>query len=198
MIETTTGTLVANRRRQRARRGNSRAHARAGEQETPRGGVGWDASGIFGELMVAEEEAGLPSARTLILLYAADLAFRLRWEVKPALEQGRMVVVAPYVNTAIAFGRAAGLDAKSLGEMFAFAPVPDETRNIEAAASRSLSERTGFVEFACDQLLGATSKAVRRELLVRAARTLKTISRVASPGAACSRCLTRWGLNHPC
>ena len=32
----------------------------------------WDASGIFGELMVAEEEAGLPSARTLILLYAAD------------------------------------------------------------------------------------------------------------------------------
>ena len=27
--------------------------------------------------MVAEDDAGLPSARTLILLYAADLAFRL-------------------------------------------------------------------------------------------------------------------------
>jgi len=45
------------------------------------------------------------------------------------------------------------------------------------------------VEFACDQLLGATSKAVRRELLVRAARTLKTISRVAR---------SRRALNHPC
>jgi thymidylate kinase len=137
---------------------------------------GWDASGIFGELMVADEEAGLPSARTLLLLYAADLAFRLRWEVKPALAQGRLVIVAPYVNTAIAFGRAAGLDAKSLGEMFAFAPAPDDAQIIEAAASRSLSDRTGFVEFACDQLLGARSKAVRRELIIRAARTLKTIS----------------------
>ncbi len=38
----------------------------------------WDASGIFGELTIAEETAGLPSARTLLLLYAADLAFRLR------------------------------------------------------------------------------------------------------------------------
>ncbi|HUR35864.1 MAG TPA: hypothetical protein VM032_18800 [Vicinamibacterales bacterium] len=143
---------------------------------------GWDASGIFGELMVAEEDAGLPSARTLILLYAADLAFRLRWEVKPALEQGRMIIVAPYVNTAVAFGRAAGLDAKSLGEMFSFAKPPDDSRIIETAASRSLSDRTGFVEFACDQLLGARSKAVRRELIIRAARTLKTISVVKEKG----------------
>lgn len=136
----------------------------------------WDASGIFGELMVAEVEAGLPSARTLLLLYAADLAFRLRWEVKPAIDEGRLVVVAPYVNTAIAFGRAAGLDAGSLAQMFAFAPAPDEARIVEVAASRSLSDRTGFVEFGCDQLLGASTKAVRRDLLVRAARTLKTIS----------------------
>jgi thymidylate kinase len=143
---------------------------------------GWDASGIFGELMVAEEEAGLPSARTLILLYAADLAFRVRWEVKPALAEGRMIVVAPYVNTAIAFGRAAGLDVRSLGEIFAFAPVPDDSRIIDAATARSLSDRTGFVEFACDQLLGASSKAIRRELIVRAARTLKTISRVNHRG----------------
>ena len=143
----------------------------------------WDASGIFGELMVAEEEAGLPSARTLILLYAADLAFRLRWEVKPALDEGRMIVVAPYVNTAIAFGRAAGLDAKSLSEMFAFAPMPDEARIVETAASRSLSDRTGFVELATDQLLGAKSKAVRRELVIRAARTLKPISVLKKRGS---------------
>lgn len=157
------------------------ARGLAAENRRRRAAVsGWDASGIFGELMVAEEDAGLPSARTLILLYAADLAFRLRWEVKPALDLGRMIIVAPYVDTAIAFGRAAGLDAKSLVEIFAFAPTPDDSRVIESAASRSLSDRTGFVEFACDQLGGAQSRALRRELIVRAARTLKTISHVKS------------------
>ena len=138
----------------------------------------WDASGIFGELMHAGESAGLPSARTLLLLYAADLAFRVRWEVKPAMAQGRTVVAAPYVNTAIAFGRAAGLDARSLGEMFSFAPVPDETRTIDTAAARTLSDRTGFVEFACDRLMGAEKKSVRRELMARTARALKTIPAV--------------------
>jgi thymidylate kinase len=143
---------------------------------------GWDASGIFGELTIAEQDAGLPSARTLILLYAADLAFRLRWEIKPALAEGRMVIVAPYLSTAIAFGRAAGLDARSLTGMFAFAPEPAESRIVDAAAARSLSDRTGFVEFACDQLVGAESKAARRELIVRAARTLKTIAAVNRKG----------------
>src|SRR5439155_22643618 len=69
-----------------------------------RGGISvWDASGVFGELAVAGDEAGRPSARTLLLLYAADLAFRLRWEIRPALAEGRLVVAAPYVDTAIAF-----------------------------------------------------------------------------------------------
>lgn len=143
----------------------------------------WDASGIFGELTIAEETAGLPSARTLLLLYAADLAFRLRWEVKPALDEGRMVIVAPYVHTAVAFGRAAGLDARSLSEMFAFAPTPDEVHVVDVAAARSLSDRTGFVEFSSDQLLGASTKSVRRDLRIRAARTLKTIAVVKSKRA---------------
>ncbi len=63
-----------------------------------RGGIShWDASGIFQDLDVAEETAGAPSARTLLLLYAADLAFRLRWEIRPALAAGRTVVAARYV-----------------------------------------------------------------------------------------------------
>ena len=66
---------------------------------------------MFQELAVADEAAGAPSARTLLLLYAADLAFRLRWQIRPALAEGRTVVAAPYVDTAMAFGRAAGLEA---------------------------------------------------------------------------------------
>jgi hypothetical protein len=136
----------------------------------------WDASGIFGELTIAGAQAGLPSARTLMLLYAADLAFRLRWEVTPALEAGQVVVVVPYVNTAVAFGRAAGLDATSLAEMFSFAPPPAESTLVGASGARKRAARPGFVEFACEQLLGAGLKGVKRDLLMRTARTLKTIS----------------------
>src|SRR5205814_3219821 len=106
-----------------------RAAARAEHVAVPRarrGGVSvWDASGIFEDLAVADREAGAPSARTLLLLYAADLAFRLRWEIRPTLAEGRSVVAAPYVDTAIAFGRAAGLTSAWLSNLFQFAPRPD-------------------------------------------------------------------------
>jgi thymidylate kinase len=64
----------------------------------------WDASGIFDEVELADDDGTPPSVRTLLLLYAADLAFRLRWEIRPALVEGRIVIAAHYVETAIAFG----------------------------------------------------------------------------------------------
>src|SRR5204863_7343087 len=92
-----------------------------------RGGISrWDASGVFQDLAVADSGAGAPSPRTLLLLYAADLAFRLRWQIRPALSEGRTVVAAPYVETAMAFGRAAGLPPGWLINLFRFAPRPPE------------------------------------------------------------------------
>jgi hypothetical protein len=62
------------------------AEARIALGQSRRGGISkWDASGVFDDLAVADEAAGAPSARTLLLLYAADLAFRLRWQIRPAL-----------------------------------------------------------------------------------------------------------------
>lgn len=136
----------------------------------------WDASGIFTELTMVEEDGARPSARTLMLLYAADLAFRLRWEVRPALEQGRTVIVAPYVNTAVAFGRAAGLDATSLSEMFSFAPEPAAASVIDLMSTGKHAEPAGFIEYAIDQIRGAKPKASRRDLARRIAHTLKTIA----------------------
>src|SRR4026208_607986 len=71
--------------------------ARAGRAGSPgargapaRGGGGhWAASGVFQDLAVADDGAGAPSPRTLLLLYAADLAFRLRWEIKAAMAGGQ-------------------------------------------------------------------------------------------------------------
>ena len=133
-----------------------------------RGGVSnWDASGVFGDLVVAGDEAGRPSARTRLLLYAADLAFRLRWEIRPAVAEGRTVAAAPYVATAIAFGRAAGLPGGWLKNLFAFAPKPDDTRLIEKPSSRK-PKPICFVDFACEHVASNGHDLTRRQLANRA------------------------------
>lgn len=84
----------------------------------------WDASGLFGELAQTPERASA-SPRTLSLVYAADLAFRLRWEIRTALAAGAVVIAAPYVETAVALGAGCGLPEQWLRELLRFAPQPD-------------------------------------------------------------------------
>lgn len=81
-----------------------------------------DASGLFGELASGKVTV---SARSLALIFAADLAFRLRWEIRPVLEAGGVVIASPYVDTAIAIGTAHGLDQNWIRELFRFAPAAD-------------------------------------------------------------------------
>jgi hypothetical protein len=137
----------------------------------------WDASGLFEELAIADENAGRPSARTLLLLYAADLAFRLRWEIRPALAAGRSVVAAPYVDTAIAFGHAAGLQGGWLRNLFRFAPAPADRRFAEPARSRSGRDSAGFVAFGADRAAGALSRLSGPELVERTAVYLRAAAR---------------------
>ncbi len=138
-----------------------------------RGGVSvWDASGVFADLMVAGRDAGHPSARTLVLLYAADLAFRLRWEIRPALAEGRTVAAAPYTATAIAFGRAAGLPAAWLKDLFAFAAKPDVTHYLDVAPPRR-AHQGGFVDFGCELLAAGGSSIGCRAFMERARRHLR-------------------------
>ncbi len=132
------------------------------------GGISrWDASGLFDQLVVAGNGAGVPSARTLLLLYAADLAFRLRWEIEPMLADGKTVVAAPYVATAIAFGRASGLKSGWLTNLFAFAPVPG-IRHSVSTSPRSTGRNEGFIEFASRQIAGHALGMTRPKLLERA------------------------------
>jgi hypothetical protein len=138
-----------------------------------RGGISrWDASGIFQDLAVAEEDAGAPSPRTVLLLYAADLAFRLRWQVRPALAEGRTVVVAPYVDTAVAFGRATGLRANWLENLFRFAPRASERHIVPAHGTSAAAFRGGFVGFASGHIGGGTSTRARQRLITRTAANL--------------------------
>ena len=117
------------------------------------GGIStWDASSIFFEMNNLEVN-DKPSPRTLVLLYAADLFFRLRWEIIPALEEGKRVVAVPYVETGHAFGAMMGLPKKWLTEVFRFAPHASESYRVNGVANARLgSATTGFVEF-CSRTL---------------------------------------------
>jgi hypothetical protein len=154
------------------------AAAKAALGQPSRGGISrWDASGVFQDLAVAEKEAGAPSARTLLLLYAADLAFRLRWQIRPALAEGRTVVAAPYVATAVAFGRAAGLPAAWLASLFQFAPRPDARHVVHAAREGRASGRDGFVAFACAHMSGGDRGGTRRRLVEGTSKYLRQTDR---------------------
>jgi len=136
----------------------------------------WDASGLFEELAVAGSSAGQPSVRTLLLLYAADLAFRLRWEIRPALTDGRSVVAAPYVDTAIAFGRAAGVDGAWLTNLFLFAPRPTARKFVGGLGARA-GRSSGFVEFGFAQMNEGGLGATRSELVERMTAHLRATAK---------------------
>ena len=135
----------------------------------------WDASGVFQDLAVAGETAGSPSPRTLLLLYAADLAFRLRWEIRPALAEGHTVVAAPYVETAVAFGRAAGVPAGWLANLFRFAPRPNE-RCFVHGSRKGDRAADGFIGFGCAQMRGRPGGRTPHQIIADAATELRKIA----------------------
>lgn len=124
----------------------------------------WDASGLFTDILSAPAADRDLSPRTLLLLYAADLAFRVRWEIAPALQQGAVVIAAPYVATAMTFGIAAGLSRDWLATVLRFAPLPSRTIILkDAKADRAWKRRPerGFGE-CCTTLLAATPEGFAR------------------------------------
>ena len=134
------------------------------DREAAAGISRWDGSGLFGDVVSAPAHQRDLSPRTLVLLYAADLAFRLRWEIMPALQQGTIVVAAPYVTTAIAFGLATGLSSEWLQTLFRFAPSPARTvvvREPKTARTWKRKPERGFGE-CCATLLEATPEGFAR------------------------------------
>jgi hypothetical protein len=115
----------------------------------------WDASAIFFQISRGPQAFPGLSPRTLLLLYASDLAFRLRWQIRPALEEGATVVAAPYLESPIAFGLAAGLTREWLDMVFRFAPRPDSCYRVPdrtIPVNRRGTPADSFLEFCFAQL----------------------------------------------
>ena len=124
----------------------------------------WDASGLFTDVVSAPAAQRDLSPRNVLLLYAADLAFRIRWEIAPGIEQGLLVVAAPYVTTAISFGLATGLSHDWLRTLFRFAPHVTRTVVLRDRKPRQAWKRKpdrGFAE-CCTTLLQATPEGFKR------------------------------------
>jgi hypothetical protein len=137
-----------------------------------RGGAGyssWDASNTFYELSIGKVKNPAAPVRSLLLLYASDLMFRLRWEIEPALKEGLTVVAAPYVESAVAMGIAGGLPKDWLVELFSFAPKPDTSLRLKEKARKNSGKKAGknsgkktgkpangFVEFCCASLAASS------------------------------------------
>lgn len=125
----------------------------------------WDASGLFTDLAAGCKGGPNVSMRSLSLVYAADLAFRLRWEIRPVLEAGGVVVAAPYVDTAAAFGTIGGLDEDWLRQLMRFAPAPNfrglaDERKINRPWKRR-SDR-GYAEYGALMLEAVAPKSVSK------------------------------------
>jgi hypothetical protein len=113
-------------------------------------------------------------------MYAADLVFRLRWEIEPALAEGRVVIAAPYVETAIGIGVGLTLPEAWLREVLRFAPAADLTRVArERKPGRGWRPDTarGFGEFSAMVLAtsapGFKRRAARRRAMKWLAETLE-------------------------
>jgi hypothetical protein len=124
----------------------------------------WDASGLFGELLVADPEVLVVSPRMLTLLYAADLVFRLRWEIQPALAAGRVIIASPFVHSAVAVGVGVGVPAEWVADVLRFAPAPDAlrlTRERKRGRGWRADPTRGYGE-CCAALLASAPSGLRR------------------------------------
>lgn len=123
----------------------------------------WDASGLFSDLLLAEERDLVVTPHMLSLLYATDLVFRLRWEIQPALAEGHVVIAAPYVHSAIAVGIGLGLTENWVREVLRFAPAADALR-LAKERKRQRGWRPnparGFGEY-CAAVLANTAAALK-------------------------------------
>jgi len=132
----------------------------------------WDASGLFTELASGARTDRNVSIRSLSLIYAADLAFRLRWEIRPVLESGGVIIAAPYIETALAFGSSCGLDDDWIRQLLRFAPAATIYGRIEERKMHKPWKRRtdrGYCEFGAVMLDASApkraSQAARRVMM---------------------------------
>jgi dTMP kinase len=87
--------------------------------------TGWTRSKLVGQT-ITDAKAGHSLHRlTYCLMYAADLADRMEYQIIPALKSGFIVLADRYIYTAIARGISRGAEKDWLRDLYGFAVAPD-------------------------------------------------------------------------
>jgi dTMP kinase len=87
--------------------------------------TGWTRSKLMGPAIDGAKEGHTLDARTFTLLYAADFADRLEFEILPALKAGFIVVADRYIYTAFARDVVRGQNRRWVRDLFGFSVLPD-------------------------------------------------------------------------
>ena len=96
----------------------------------------------------------------------------------PAAYSPRINKISPsIIDSAVAFGRAAGLKAGWLASLFRFAARPTERRFAPPGRARAGTITDGFIGFSCDQMGIELGSAARRRLVEDATAELRRASR---------------------
>lgn len=78
---------------------------------------------------------------SMVLMEAADLAYRFESELRAALARGATVISDRYHYTTLVRGIARGVDPAFIRSCFAFAPEPDAVFHLRCAARVTLARR---------------------------------------------------------
>jgi hypothetical protein len=81
------------------------------------------------------------------------------------------------VETAVAFGRAAGLPAAWLTNLFGFAPRASERHVVHVREAHATGTRGGFVGFACDRVSGGAHSRSGRRMLEETSARLRRVDK---------------------
>jgi hypothetical protein len=93
----------------------------------------WNVSGLFAQIGAQAANLQQISPRALTLLYASDLAGRLK-EIRPALQSGFFVLANQYLHTPTAIAAALGVDPTWASHLFSFAPRPEISLYVRSAS----------------------------------------------------------------
>lgn len=120
----------------------------------------WNSTSEIYNLIVDLSASDSIDSETRGIMFAAELAARVHFIVKPALEAGKLVIATKYVSAAIAHAVARGGDETFFRQLYHFAPEADLTVYLDVDPFAALARKTeppGFFEAGMDCFEGKST-----------------------------------------
>ncbi|WP_019545205.1 dTMP kinase [Streptomyces sulphureus] len=101
----------------------------------------WNSSEVLGPHITRLKIDNRLRPTTMVLMEAADLAHRYERVLRPALDEGRVVVSDRYLYSTLVRGRLRGVEEGFIRRCFSFAPAPDLVLHVRSSGGTTLERR---------------------------------------------------------